>query len=130
MNGFAFVHRERVRFRDVDAMGHVNNAVFLTYIEEARFAFLAHTGAAETLEETTMVVARAELDFRSPARMGEEVEIGVRTSRLGTKSFDLEYELHANGRVLAEARTVQVAYDYERREPMELPSAWRERLAA
>ena len=53
-----FVHREPVRFRDLDALGHVNNAVFLTYIESARFAYLRHLCAAATLEDMNIIVAR------------------------------------------------------------------------
>ena len=130
MGGFPFVHRQNVRFRDVDAMGHVNNAVFLTYVEEARFAFMRELGLVESLEDLTMVVARAEVDFRSPVRFAEEVEVGVRASRFGTKSFELDYELRAGGRVVAQAKTVIVAYDYERHAPMPLPDAWRAGLAA
>ena len=129
MEGFSFVHVEPVRFRDIDVMGHVNNAVFLTYLEEARFAFLRHLQLVEAVEEPGMILARAEIDFRSPAR-GDEVHVGVRASRLGTKSFDLEYEVRADDRTLAEARTVQVAYDYEQQRPTALPERWRERLAA
>ena len=126
MEGFAFVHRERVRFADVDAMGHVNNAVYLTYVEQARIAFVGAT----TLDELAMIVARAEIDFRSPARFGEEIEVGVRPARFGTKSFDLEYELRAGGRLVAEAKTVCVAYDYSRHETIEIPDEWRRLLAA
>ena len=121
-----FVYRETVRFRDLDSMGHVNNAVFLTYLEEARIAFLFGRGA--TTE--SIIVARVEIDYRSPVRLGETVEIGVRCSRLGTKSFDLEYELRVDENVVAEARSVQVFYDYERREASELPADWRQALGA
>ena len=125
-----FVHRERVRFRDLDPMGHVNNAVFLTYIESARFAFLKHIGAAPTLEDMTLVVARVEIDFRAPVRLDDEVEISASVSRFGEKSFDLEHELRVGGNVIAEAKTVLVTYDYSKREPVPIPDAWREKLAA
>ena len=125
-----FVHCERVRFRDLDPMGHVNNAVFLTYIESARFAFLKHIGAAPTLEDMTLVVARVEIDFRAPVRLDDEVEISASVSRFGEKSFDLEHELRVGGNVVAEAKTVLVTYDYSKREPMPIPDAWREKLAA
>ena len=72
MSGSAFVYREQVRFRDLDAMGHVNNAVFLTYIESARVAFLQDLGAAPTLEDMSIIVARIEIDFRAPVGFGEE----------------------------------------------------------
>jgi acyl-CoA thioester hydrolase len=125
-----FVHRERVRFRDLDAMGHVNNAVFLTYIESARFAFLRRLGAVETLEDMSIIVGRIEIDFRAPVGFGEEVEIAVHASRFGTKSFDLDYELRVGGRIVAEAKSVLVAYDYGKGEAIELPDEWKEKLAA
>jgi acyl-CoA thioester hydrolase len=125
-----FVHREAVRFRDLDAMGHVNNAVFLTYIESARVAFLQHLGAAATLEDMSIIVARIEIDFRAPVGFGDEVEIFVRASRFGDKSFDLEYELRVAGKVVAEAKSVLVSYDYGKGEAVELSDEWREKLAA
>ena len=125
-----FVHREAVRFRDLDPMGHVNNAVFLTYIESARAAFLQHLGAVQTLEDLAIIVARIEIDFRAPVRFGDEVEVSVRVSRFGQKSFDLEHELRVGDTLAAEAKTVLVTYDYERREPVAIPAAWREKLAA
>jgi acyl-CoA thioester hydrolase len=125
-----FVHREAVRFRDLDPMGHVNNAVFLTYIESARAAFLQHLGAVQTLEDLAIIVARIEIDFRAPVRFGDEVEVSARVGRFGEKSFDLEHELRVAGTLVAEARTVLVTYDYERREPVAIPEAWREKLAA
>jgi acyl-CoA thioester hydrolase len=125
-----FVHTESVRFRDLDPMGHVNNAVFLTYIEQARVAFFAHVGAATELEEMNLIVARIAIDFKAPVRLGQELDISVRASRFGTKSFDFDYVLRVDGEIVAEAKSVQVAYDYERREPVPLPGEWRERLAA
>jgi acyl-CoA thioester hydrolase len=125
-----FVHREAVRFRDLDPMGHVNNAVFLTYVESARSAFLQHLGAVQSVEDLAIIVARVEIDFRAPVRFGDEVEVSVRVSRFGEKSFDLEHELRVEGSLVAEAKTVLVTYDYERREPVAIPEAWREKLAA
>jgi acyl-CoA thioester hydrolase len=130
VDGFPFVHRDTVRFRDVDAWGHVNNAVYLTYCEDARMAYLAHLGLVRSVEDARMILARAEVDFRSPTRVGEQLEIGVRPGRLGTKSFVLEYEVRTAGRVVAESRSVLVAYDYDRGEAVEVPAAWKEALAA
>ncbi len=125
---FPFVHREQVRFRDVDGAGHVNNAVFLTYIESARIAFARHLGLVRSLDELGMIVARVEMDFRSPIALGEEVDVGVRIPRLGTKSFGMDHALYAGDRLAAEATTVLVAYDYARRETMPLPERWRTAL--
>ena len=125
-----FVHTERVRFRDLDPMGHVNNAVYLTYIESARVAFLQHLGAAPTLEDMSIIVARIEIDFRAPVGFGEDVDISVHASRFGGKSFDLDYELRVGDTVVAEAKSVLVAYDYGTGQAIELPGEWREKLAA
>jgi acyl-CoA thioester hydrolase len=126
VEGFPFVHRETVRFRDLDGMGHVNNAVFSTYLEQARLAWF---GTSETLPLSDVILARTEIDFRSPVAIGETVEIGVRASRLGTKSFELEYELQAGGRLVAEAKSVLVGYDYSRGESSTIPERWRRRLS-
>src|SRR5215210_1508083 len=130
MEGFEFVHREPVRFRDVDAMGHVNNAVFLTYMESARVAFMVELGAVAGIDDLSIIVARVEIDFRAPLRFGQDVEVGVRASRFGSKSFDLDYELRAGGQLVAEAKSVCVGYDYESGQTVAIPNAWRERLAA
>ena len=130
MSSGDFVHKEEVRFRDLDPMGHVNNAVFLTYLEQARVAFFSEMGAATGLEDMNMIVARVEIDFKAPVRLGQEVEVSVRASRFGTKSFDLDYELRVEGELVAVAKSIQVAYDYNRREPIPVPAEWREKLAA
>ena len=121
MAGFPWVHRERVRFRDCDSMGHVNNAVFSTYLEESRIGVLG--GLAP------FILARVEIDFRSELRQGEEVEVRTRCSRIGTKSFDLEHVIVAGDRTVAEAKSVLVAYDYERAESVPLSDELRARLS-
>ena len=121
MREFPFECRERVRFRDCDAMGHVNNAVFSTYLEQARIGVL---GGLDSF-----ILARVEIDFRSELRAGEEVEVRTRCPRVGTKSFDLEHVVEAGGRVVAEARSVLVSYDYERGETVPVPDELRARLS-
>jgi acyl-CoA thioester hydrolase len=124
MDGFDFVHREAVRFRDLDGMGHVNNAVFMTYMETARLNYFRSLGLGGNPLEG-MILARAEVDFRSPIELGEQVEVGVRTGRIGTKSFDLEQEVRADGRLAAEGKFVLVAYDYAASVSREIPEEWR-----
>ena len=127
LENFPFVHRETVRFNDLDGMGHVNNALYLTYLEQARLAWF---GADERRPYEDVILARTEIDFRSPLSEGETVEVGVRPRRVGTKSFELEYRLEAGGRLVAEAVAVLVGYDYERAESTEVPTRWRQRLTA
>ena len=122
----SFVHTERVRFRDLDSLGHMNNAVYATLLEQARIAFLSRFDA----QVTNMILARLEVDFRAQVSLGDVVEIEVAPVRVGTKSFELEYTMRVGANVVAEARTVLVAYDYEDERPVEVPDAWREALAA
>ncbi|MBA3428568.1 MAG: acyl-CoA thioesterase [Actinobacteria bacterium] len=123
MADFPHVHRERVRFRDCDAMGHVNNAVYSTYLEESRIGVLGGL--------TEFILARVEIDFRSELRMGEEVEVRTRCSRIGTKSFDLEHVISASGgRVVADAKSILVSYDYKRSASVPIAENLRERLGA
>jgi len=117
---FPYVHRDRVRFRDCDAMGHVNNAVYSTYLEEARIGVLGNL--------ISFILARVEIDFRSELRNGEEVEVRSRCSRIGAKSFDLEHVISAGERVVAEARSVLVSYDYEVAASVPVPDELRARL--
>ena len=127
MDGFPFVHRETVRFNDLDGMGHVNNALYLTYLEQARLAWF---GEDERRPYEDVILARTEIDFRAPLSEGEIVDVGVRPGRIGTKSFELDYRLEASGRVVAEAKAVLVGYDYERAQSTEIPARWRQRLTA
>jgi acyl-CoA thioester hydrolase len=77
-----------------------------------------------------MILARVEVDFRAPLRIGDEIEIGVRPAGVGTKSFELEYEVRSADAVAAAAKTVIVSFDYESGRSVEVPQAWREALAA
>jgi acyl-CoA thioester hydrolase len=119
---FSHVHRERVRFRDCDPMGHVNNAVYSTYLEQARIDIL---GGLEPF-----ILARVEIDFRAELRAGEAIEVRTRCSRIGTKSFDLDHEVHADGRLVAEAKSVLVGYDYDTGTSVPLTENQRRRLAS
>src|SRR5262245_56360901 len=104
-----------VRFRDLDGMGHVNNAVYLTYLEVARAHYWRALGESEWPRLRTYVVARAEIDYRSPAGLGDDLVCHVRVASFGSRSFSMEYLLvdRRAGRTIAEARTVQAMYDYE-----------------
>ena len=104
-----------VRFRDLDGMGHVNNAVYLTYLEVARAHYWRALGESEWPRLRTYVVARAEIDYRSPAGLGDDLVCHARVASFGARSFTMEYLLvdRRTGRTIAEARTVQAMYDYE-----------------
>ncbi len=127
---FAFSHVIDVRFRDCDAMGHVNHAVYLTYLEQCRFAFWRHlTHGARRIN---IIIARAECDYRAPAYPGDRLEVHVRVAEIGRSSFVLAYEI-VNGKTgqrLAQAKTVQVSYDYAAQKPTPLDADTRALLEA
>lgn len=125
MSGGIFEHPVDVRWRDVDALGHVNHAVFLTYLEEGRDAFFALA-----LGDPVYVVARLEIDLRAEVRYEHRrvlVRIGV--ERLGTTSVTTRETLHsAAGEVAAAARVVSVRWDRAQRKPVPFTGAQRDRL--
>src|SRR6476646_4890894 len=124
-----FRHRLDVRFRDCDAMGHVNHAVYFTYFEQARLTCWRQlTGAASP--HTSVIIAHAECDYRAPAHFGDELEIRVGVGEIGRSSFTLLYEIAqlAGDGVVATGRTVMVSYDYEKRSATPLPVPARDLL--
>lgn len=103
-----------VRFRDMDSMGHVNNAVFFTYFENARIAYWRAVPKIRARKALDYILARAECDFRSPATVEDALACHIRVGSFGRSSFTFEYLLRdeRTGRVVAEGRTVQAVYDY------------------
>ncbi len=128
MEGFPFVHSETARFSDLDGMGHVNNAVFSVWIEQARLAWFGQYAADEPMPLEDVILARTEIDFRSQVGYGETVAIGVRPARVGTKSFEFEFELRVGDRLVAEAKSVLCGFDYVSGRSAEVPERWRRRL--
>jgi acyl-CoA thioester hydrolase len=120
-----FEHQVSVRWRDTDALGHVNNAVYLTYLEEARDAFYLRA-----LGDPIYVVVRLEIDFRAEVRHADrtvQVEVGV--ERLGTTSLTTRETLRtAAGEVAAQARVVTVRWDPETRVSVPFSDEQRGRL--
>jgi acyl-CoA thioester hydrolase len=125
-SGFAYRHRLAVRFRDCDAMGHVNHAVYFTYFEQCRLTFWREVTGTPS-PHTRVIIARAECDYRAPAHFGDELEVRLRVGDIGRSSFGLEYEIvaAAGDRVIATAKTVMVSYDYAAAKSVGLPPATR-----
>jgi acyl-CoA thioester hydrolase len=124
-----FEHEVDVRYRDIDAFGHVNNVVYGTYCEEARVAYMMEVLELETLDDLSVVVVSLDVDFRSPVSDPSTVDVGLEVVRIGTASFSMAYELRQHGELVAEAETTQVHVDTETGESRLLPEEWRERLA-
>jgi len=127
-----FRHRTRleVRFRDIDAFRHVNNAAFFTYLEQARVRYLIDLLRVEAIERLPLILAAVQIDFRAPILFGQQVEIETRVDWIGNSSFSMSHRITANGRLAAQASTVLVTYDYTAERPIPVPDAWRTAFAA
>ena len=126
---FAFLHRLHVRFRDCDAMGHVNHAVYFTYFEQCRLEFWREVTGTPS-PHARVIIARAECDYLAPAHFGDALEIGVNVDAIGHASFTLSYGIAKveGGPVIARGRTVLVSYDDAAGMSMPLPESVRELL--
>ena len=128
-----FSHRLDVRFRDCDPMGHVNNAVYLTYLEQARFAHWRHLWGLDFEHlpngRPGVILARVEIDYRAPAKYGDALEIRIFLEKIGRTSFTYAYDIiDQAARTIANARTVQVMYDYNASHPIPVPDDIRRTL--
>lgn len=119
-----------VRFRDLDPMGHVNNAVYFTYMEVARTQYWQELHHDYSYDVLDFVVGRAECDYVSAAMLRETIRVEVWLSRIGNSSFVLDYELHDEGteRLCARGRTVQVMLDGKTGRPRPIEPDLRRRL--
>lgn len=122
----------RPRFRDTDAMGHVNNAVYVTYLEVARQEYWRAFRQDPNYRVIPFILARVEIDFRSEALMHELLELRIRCSYVGGKSFAFEYEVRdqATDRLVVQANSVQVFYDYASKSSIPCPADMRASLEA
>jgi YbgC/YbaW family acyl-CoA thioester hydrolase len=113
-------------------MGHVNNAVYPTYFEAARFAWWQRAFGPTGLTDHGFIVARIEVDFRKPALPGERLLVQLRVEKIGRSSFTVVYQvLNARTReLLAEGKSVQVAYDYAQGTSVPISDDLRARLEA
>lgn len=125
-----FVTDIQMRFRDIDGMGHVNNAVYLSYAELARTRFYMQVAGKRTLDEIDFILAHIDIDYESQSVWGDQIQVAVWPSKIGTSSFTLRYEIteKRSGRVLARARSVLVTYDYDKKKSKPIPPDFRKVL--
>ena len=134
--GFPYEVDIEVAFRDIDAFGHVNNAVFFSYMEYARVKYVIKLFAGtplatEGLLDIPLILVEATCTYRSPAVLGETLTLGIGLSRFGNTSFDLAYRfLGQDGRDVALGKTIQVMYDYTTNRAFPIPRAVREQVEA
>ena len=133
MPDFHFYYPIQIRYGDLDPQWHVNNAHFVTFLEQARFAYLVELGLfdGEHFFELGLIVADIHVAYQAPVELMQKVRIGVRVARIGNKSLTFEYQVEdeASGAPLAQAETVMVAYDYHSHTSQPVSDAWRAKIA-
>jgi acyl-CoA thioester hydrolase len=118
--------RQTVTFRDIDVLGHVNNAVYITWFETVRTNYLMDLCKLKRMGDLPVILAETTCRYLAQGEWGETVVIGCGVSRWGTKSFDMVYGVSTgDGRRLSVGRSVQVYYDYTARQTVQIPPEFR-----
>jgi len=129
-----FFHPIEVRYGDIDAQRHVNNAAFFGYMETARSRYLQELGLWDGKDFMTIgiILAEATCTYRAPAAYGQLLRVGVRAARLGTKSLEMHHTIEDadTGQEIAAGKAILVAYDYHSNRSIPIPVEWRRVIAA
>ena len=134
MNEFNYSKDVTVRFNDLDTLGHVNNAAYVSYLEEARGGYYDDI-VGVSFETLPTVIATLEIEYHSEITRNQSVAVGVRVPRLGTTSIPMEYEIRTtepdseDTTIAATAETVQVNTNPETGEPAPIPKDWRNAIS-
>lgn len=134
MQNFKHKFPIQIRFKDIDKMGHVNNANYLTYIEIARVKYFEDVAGADRKwsQQVGIILARIEIDYKAPVFLHDTISVYTRCSRIGTKSLTLDWrivrEKSGQEEIVAQGIAVLVCYDYVHEKTIALPDEQRSRL--
>ncbi len=132
MPEFRFYHLIEVRYGDLDPQGHVNNAKFLTYLEQARVFYLKQLKLWEggSFHSMGIILADVQITFRKAIQFGDPLRVGIRISRMGNKSMTSEYRIEdaRDASEFASGSSVLVAYDYQNKRSVSIPDDWRKAI--
>lgn len=130
--GFKHKHTLTVRFSDIDMLGHTNNAVYFSYMEEARISYFKELGydAKDFQKRCPIILAAASCDFKSPSFMTEELEIYLGITELKRSSFIMEYEIKekSSQRLVALGKTTLVTYDFNNHKVISIPEDLKKKI--
>src|SRR5271157_5637352 len=134
MTDFRFFHPVEVRYGDLDPQGHINNAKYLTFFEQARVQYMIHLGLYtqdQSFMKVGVIVADAHIAFLAPIHFGDDVKVGVRISKLGNKSMTAEQNIvnYDSGKEMAKGEIVMVAFDYQSKKTISIPEEWRNKIS-
>jgi acyl-CoA thioester hydrolase len=130
LSGFKHKTRIQIRFKDIDKLGHVNNANHITYLELSRVNYLNDVfKQLIDWSKEGIILARIEVDFKRPIYLEDEVWVYSRVSKIGNSSYDMEYVIVriVDGvyQIAAEGKSVQVCFNYESNKTMKMPDEWK-----
>jgi len=131
MTDYKFFHPTEVRYGDLDPQGHVNNAKYLTYFEQARIYYLMQLGLFsrdQSFMEVGVIIADIHITYHSTTYYGDKIQVGVRTAKIGNKSMTVEQCVMntETGKITASGTVILVTFDYEMLKTISVPDEWRE----
>jgi len=133
VSDFRFYYPIEVRYGDLDPQGHVNNARFLTFFEQARINYVIYLGLWDQRSyfDIGFILADVQITFLGPILFGQEIQVGVRVTRLGNKSLSMEYHLEdiKSGQQLARGTSALVTYNYQDGKTIPIPKHWRKAIS-
>lgn len=115
----------QIRFSDIDVMGHVNNAIYLNYFEQARMEFFSQFIPKDwDWYKNGLLLAKNEVEYFFPVRLNDEIYIETNCTKIGNKSFELEYSLFKGDKLCCKGKSTLVCYDYNAKETINIPNEW------
>ncbi|NOH01572.1 MAG: acyl-CoA thioesterase [Chloroflexi bacterium] len=134
MADYNFLHPTEVRYGDLDPQGHVNNAKYLTYFEQARIYYFMQLGLFskdQSFMEIGVIIADIHITYHATTHYGDPIKVGVKTTKIGNKSLTVEQcVMHAEtGKVMASGTVILVTFDYEGLKTIAVPDEWRKKIS-
>ncbi|HEY46309.1 MAG: hypothetical protein AMJ88_05435 [Anaerolineae bacterium SM23_ 63] len=134
MSEFRFYQPIEIRYADLDAQRHVNNACYLTYMEQARLKYFQSLDLWDgaDFDNIGVILVEQSCTYKTPIAYGQPIRVGVRVIRLGNKSLELAVSIRDRDtdQEMAAGRSVLVAYDYLVDKSQPIPERWREAIKA
>ncbi|MHB8808180.1 MAG: acyl-CoA thioesterase [Anaerolineaceae bacterium] len=132
MSKFRFFYPVQIRYADLDAQWHVNNAHFLTILEQARLSYIRQLGLwdGKSFLDLGVIIADIHIAYKAPIALEDEIQVALRISHIGNKSMTMENEiLNTKDRSLkAQAEVVLVTYDFHSKMTIPVPESWRKKI--
>lgn len=132
MSEFRFFYLVQIRYADLDAQWHVNNARFLTILEQARLSYIRQLGLwdGKSFLDLGLIVADVHIAYKAPIELEEEIQVALRVDRIGNKSMTMINEIRntKDGSLKAQAEVVMVTYDFHSKATIPVPESWRKKI--